>query len=78
MGPRRMLRATTVLAALAVLAGLLSAPSFAGQSSSERAAGRYLLVAKRAADLGALRAKAAQQGAWACPRAGAGPPAAPR
>jgi subtilisin family serine protease len=62
MQPRRMLRATTVLAAVAVLAGLLSAPSAAGQSSP-RAADRYLLVAKRAADLGALRAKAVQQGA---------------
>src|SRR5918996_686232 len=62
MRPRRMLRGTTVLAVTAVLAGVLSAPSFAGQSSDD-ASGRYLLVAKSGADLSALRAKALRQGA---------------
>jgi subtilisin family serine protease len=56
-----MLRGVTVLAAAAVLAALLSAPSFAGPQ--DRVTGRYLLVAKNGADLGALRAKAVQQGA---------------
>ena len=62
MRPRSVLRGVTVVAVIAVLAGLLSAPSFAGQSS-ERAAGRYLLVAKNRADLAGLRSKAQQQGA---------------
>ncbi|HYN16814.1 MAG TPA: hypothetical protein VEY96_01855 [Actinomycetes bacterium] len=55
MRPRSMLRGTTVVAVLAVLAGLLAAPSFAGQPS-QRATGRYLVVAKNGADLAALRA----------------------
>jgi subtilisin family serine protease len=62
MRPRRMLRGTTVVAVITVLAGLLAAPSFAGQASG-RASGRYLVVAKSAADLAALRAKAVNQGA---------------
>jgi subtilisin family serine protease len=62
MRPRRMLRGTSVLAAVAVLAGLLSAPSFAGQPA-DNASGRYLLVARSGADLGALRAKALREGA---------------
>jgi subtilisin family serine protease len=57
--PRTVFRATTVLATLAVLAGLLAAPAAAAPSSE----GRYLVLARSAADLGGLRAKAVADGA---------------
>jgi lantibiotic leader peptide-processing serine protease len=50
------------MAVLAVLAALLAAPASAGPSS-KRGSGRYLVMARSAADYGALRAKAVQQGA---------------
>jgi lantibiotic leader peptide-processing serine protease len=51
-----------VTAILTVLAGLLAAPSFATPPAKE-ASGRYLVLARSAADLGALRAKAVADGA---------------
>jgi subtilisin family serine protease len=60
--PRSVIRATTVLAVGAVLAALLTAPSVAAPPSRS-ATGRYLVVARSAADVAGLRAKAVQQGA---------------
>jgi lantibiotic leader peptide-processing serine protease len=60
--PRSVIRVTTVLAVAAVAAALLTAPSIAAQPSS-RASGRYLVVARSAADLSGLRAKAVREGA---------------
>jgi len=60
--PRSVIRATTVLAVVAVLAALLTAPSVAAPQSSS-ASGRYLVVARSAADLSGLRAKAIREGA---------------
>jgi subtilisin family serine protease len=60
--PRSVFRATTVLALLAVLAGLLAAPSSAAPASGD-ASGRYLVLARNAADLGGLRARAVADGA---------------
>jgi hypothetical protein len=57
-----VIRVTTVLAVAAVAAALLTAPSIAAQPSS-RASGRYLVVARSAADLSGLRAKAVREGA---------------
>ena len=62
MRPRSVIRVTTVLAVAAVAAALLTAPSIAAQPSS-RASGRYLVVARSAADLSGLRAKAVREGA---------------
>jgi subtilisin family serine protease len=55
-------RVVAVTAILTVLAGLLAAPSFAAPPARE-ASGRYLVLARSAADLGALRAKAVADGA---------------
>jgi subtilisin family serine protease len=55
-------RVVVVTAILTVLAGLLAAPSFAAPPARE-ASGRYLVLARSAADLGALRAKAVADGA---------------
>jgi subtilisin family serine protease len=57
-----VIRATTVLAVAAVAAALLTASSVAAQPSSS-ASGRYLVVARNAADLAGLRAKAVREGA---------------
>jgi hypothetical protein len=55
-------RVVVVTAILTVLAGLLAAPSFAAPPARE-ASGRYLVLARSAADLGGLRAKAVADGA---------------
>jgi lantibiotic leader peptide-processing serine protease len=60
--PRTVFRVVAVTAVLTVLAGLLAAPSFAAPPAKE-ASGRYLVLARSAADLGALRAKAVADGA---------------
>jgi hypothetical protein len=60
--PRSVIRVTTVLAVAAVAAALLTAPSIAAQPSRS-ASGRYLVVARSAADLSGLRAKAVGEGA---------------
>jgi subtilisin family serine protease len=60
--PRTVFRVVAVTAILTVLAGLLAAPSFAAPPAKE-ASGRYLVLARSAADLGALRAKAVADGA---------------
>jgi subtilisin family serine protease len=52
----------TVMAVMAVLAALLAAPVSAAPSA-KGGAGRYLVVARSAADLGGLRASAVRQGA---------------
>ncbi|HEV2872960.1 MAG TPA: S8 family serine peptidase [Actinomycetota bacterium] len=57
-----MFRVVAVTAILTVLAGLLAAPSFAAPPARE-ASGRYLVLARSTADLGALRAKAVADGA---------------
>ena len=62
MQPRTVFRVVVVTAILTVLAGLLAAPSFAAPPARE-ASGRYLVLARSAADLGALRAKAVADGA---------------
>ena len=62
MHPRTVFRVGAVTAILTVLAGLLAAPSFAAPPAKE-ASGRYLVLARSAADLGALRAKAVADGA---------------
>ena len=62
MQPRTVFRVVAVTAILTVLAGLLAAPSFAAPPARE-ASGRYLVLARSAADLGALRAKAVADGA---------------
>ena len=62
MQPRTLFRVVVVTAILTVLAGLLAAPSFAAPPARE-ASGRYLVLARSAADLGALRAKAVADGA---------------
>ena len=62
MHPRTVFRVVAVTAILTVLAGLLAAPSFAAPPAKE-ASGRYLVLARSAADLGALRAKAVADGA---------------
>jgi Tfp pilus assembly protein FimT len=56
-----MFRVVAVVAVLTVMAALLAAPSFA--APAEGASGRYLVRARSAADLGALRAKAVADGA---------------
>ena len=61
MHPRTVFRVVTVVAVLTVLAGLLAAPSFAAPAKG--ASGRYLVLARSAADLGGLRAKAVADGA---------------
>ena len=50
------------MAAISVLAALLAAPVSAAPSA-KGGAGRYLVVARSAGDLGALRAVAVRQGA---------------
>jgi hypothetical protein len=60
--PRTVLRVTAVLAILTVMAALLAAPSFAA-APAKGSSGRYLVLARSAADLGALRAKAVGDGA---------------
>jgi hypothetical protein len=60
--PRSVIRAATILAVAAVAAALLTAPSIAAQPSRS-ASGRYLVVARNAADLSGLRAKAVREGA---------------
>jgi len=55
-------RVVVVTAILTVLAGLLAGPSFAAPPARE-ASGRYLVLARSAADLGGLRAKAVADGA---------------
>src|SRR5512132_4627045 len=62
MSPRRVVPAMTVMAVMAVLAALLAAPVSAAPSA-KGGAGRYLVVARSAADLGGLRASAVRQGA---------------
>jgi subtilisin family serine protease len=57
-----VIRVTAVLAVGAVLAALLVAPSVAAPAAS-RPSGRYLVVARSAADLSGLRAKAVREGA---------------
>ena len=57
MQPRTVFRVVALAAILTVLAGLLAAPSFAAPAA-KGAAGRYLVLARSAADLGALRATA--------------------
>jgi lantibiotic leader peptide-processing serine protease len=58
--PRTVFRVGALVAILSVLAALLAAPSPAAAAG---ASGRYLVVARSAADLGALRAKAVADGA---------------
>jgi lantibiotic leader peptide-processing serine protease len=60
--PRSVIRVAAVLAVGAVLAALLVAPSVAAPAAG-RASGRYLVVARSAADLSGLRAKAVREGA---------------
>jgi hypothetical protein len=60
--PGTKFRVVTVLAVLTVMTALLSAPSFAAPGA-KGASGRYLVLARSAADLGALRAKALADGA---------------
>jgi subtilisin family serine protease len=62
MHRRSVLRGTAVLAAVTVLAALLAAPSLAAQPSAA-GSGRYLVLARSAADLSGLRAKAVGAGA---------------
>jgi lantibiotic leader peptide-processing serine protease len=62
MSPRRMVRGITVMAVISVLAALLAAPVSAAPSVKGRA-GRYLVVARSAGDLSALRAVAVRRGA---------------
>jgi lantibiotic leader peptide-processing serine protease len=65
MSPRRVVPAMAVMAVMAVmamLAALLAAPVSAAPSA-KGGAGRYLVVARSAADLGGLRASAVRQGA---------------
>jgi lantibiotic leader peptide-processing serine protease len=62
MGPRSMRRGATAAAVVAVLAALLTAPA-AAAPSARGGSGRYLVMARSAADYGALRAKAVRQGA---------------
>jgi subtilisin family serine protease len=57
-----MVRGITVMAVISVLAALLAAPVSAAPSVKGRA-GRYLVVARSAGDLGALRAVAVRRGA---------------
>jgi lantibiotic leader peptide-processing serine protease len=58
--PRTVFRVGALVAILSVLAALLAAPSSA---AAAEASGRYLVLARSAADLGALRAKAVADGA---------------
>jgi hypothetical protein len=60
--PRTTFRVVAVMAVLTVLTALLAAPSSAAPAA-EGASGRYLVRARSAADLGALRAKAVADGA---------------
>ena len=53
MQPRTVFRVGAVVAIVSVLAALLAAPSSAAPA---KASGRYLVLARSAADLGALRA----------------------
>jgi len=62
MSPRHLLRGVTVTAVIAILAALLATPVSAAPSA-KGGAGRYLLVARSAADYGPLRATAVRQGA---------------
>src|SRR5215218_10524088 len=62
MSPRTIGRGVALMAALTVLAALLAAPVSAAPSA-KGGAGRYLVVARSAADLGGLRASAVRQGA---------------
>jgi hypothetical protein len=62
MSPRRVVPAMAVMAVMAMLAALLAAPVSAAPSA-KGGAGRYLVVARSAADLGGLRASAVRQGA---------------
>ena len=62
MHPRTVFRVVAVAAILTVLAGLVAAPSFAAPAA-KAASGRYLVLARSAADLGALRATAVADGA---------------
>jgi subtilisin family serine protease len=57
-----MVRGITVMAVISVLAALVAAPVSAAPSA-KGGAGRYLVVARSAGDLGALRAVAVRQGA---------------
>jgi subtilase family protein len=60
--PRTVFRVTAVVAILTIMAALLAAPSVAAPSA-KGASGRYLVLARNGADLGALRARAAAEGA---------------
>jgi hypothetical protein len=60
--PRTKFRVVAVVAVLTVMTALLAAPSFAAPAA-KGASGRYLVLARSAADLGALRAKAVADGA---------------
>jgi hypothetical protein len=62
MRVRNVARGVVLATTLAVLAAMLPSTSVAAPSAG-RGSGRYLVVAKRAADYRALRAKAVQQGA---------------
>ena len=62
MHPRTVFRIVAGTAILTVLAGLLAAPAVAAPAA-RAATGRYLVLARSAADLGALRAKAVADGA---------------
>jgi lantibiotic leader peptide-processing serine protease len=62
MSPRRVLQGTAAMAVITVLAALLATPVTAAPSAKADA-GRYLVVARSAADLAGLRATAARQGA---------------
>ena len=61
MHPRTVFRVVAVVAVLTVLAALMAAPSFAAPAG--QASGRYLVRARSAADLSALRARAVADGA---------------
>ena len=62
MQPRTKFRVVAVLAVLTVMTALLAAPSSAAPAA-KGVSGRYLVLARSAADLGALRAKAVADGA---------------
>ena len=62
MSSRRVVRGVTVGAVIAILAALLATPVSAAPSA-KGGSGRYLVVARSAADLGGLRASAVRQGA---------------
>jgi gas vesicle protein len=62
MSSRHVVRGVTVGAVIAILAALLATPVSAAPAA-KGGSGRYLVVARSAADLAGLRASAVRQGA---------------